>query len=180
MIEGVTLVRPERPNDMSVVRELNDQAFGRPDEGRLVDAVRQRNEPTISLVAVDGNDAAAADSRVIGHLLFSQVTIESPTATVTAIGLGPIAVRPDRQRSGVGIELIRHGLERCREAGYTIVVVLGHPSYYPRFGFSWARIRGIHWEHEVPGDPFMVMELKPGALEGVTGTARYLPEFMSM
>ena len=89
MIEGVTLVRPERPNDMSVVRELNDQAFGRPDEGRLVDAVRQRNEPTISLVAVDGNDAAAADSRVIGHLLFSQVTIESPTATVTAIGLGP-------------------------------------------------------------------------------------------
>ena len=107
MIVGVTLIRPERPSDMGVVRELNDQAFGRPDEGRLVDAVRQRTAPTISLVAVDENDAAAADARVIGHLLFSQVTIESPTATVTAIGLGPIAVRPDRQRSGVGTELIR-------------------------------------------------------------------------
>ena len=179
MIEDVTLIRPEQPDDVGIVRELNDQAFGRPDEGRLVDAVRKRTEPTISLVAVDEN-AADADARVIGHVLFSQVTIESPRATVTAIGLGPIAVRPDRQRSGIGTELIQHGLQRCREAGYPIAVVLGHPSYYPRFGFSLARTRGIHWEHEVPGDPFMVMELKPGALEGVTGTARYLPEFMSM
>ena len=127
----------------------------------------------ISLVAAEGG-------QVVGHVLFSPVSIESSQRTYHAVGLGPIAIVPEFQKKGIGGQLIEHGLEACREAGYAVAVVLGHPSYYPRFGFTLARERGIHWEHEVPGDPFMVMELTPGALRGCHGTARYLPEFMSV
>ena len=110
----------------------------------------------------------------------SPVSIESSQQTHRAVGLGPMAVRPDFQGQGIGRQLIEEGLQVCRRAGYEIVVVLGHPSYYPRFGFMLARAQGIHWEQEVPGDAFMVTELKPGALQGCQGTARYLPEFMSL
>ncbi len=166
-------IRPERTQDIPAVSELNQRAFGRLEEGRLVDLVRRRDEPVISLVAVDSD-------QVVGHILFSPVSIESSQQTHRAVGLGPMAVRPDFQRQGIGRQLIEEGLQVCRQAGYEIVVVLGHPSYYPRFGFMLAREQGIHWEQEVPGDPFMVMELKPGALQGCQGTARYLPEFMSL
>ena len=124
-----------------------------------MDLVRRRDEPVISLVAVDSD-------QVVGHILFSPVSIESSQQTHRAVGIGR--------------QLIQEGLQVCRQAGYEIVVVLGHPSYYPRFGFMLAREQGIHWEQEVPGDAFMVMELKPGALQGCQGTARYLPEFMSL
>ena len=164
-------IQPERTKDIPAVRELNQRAFGRSDEGRLVDLVRQRDEPVISLVAVESD-------HVVGHILFSPVSIESSQQTHRAVGLGPMAVRPDSQRQGISRQLIEKGLQVCREAGYEIVVVLGHPSYYPRFGFTLAREHGIHWEQEVPGDAFMVMELKPGALQECQGTARYLPEFM--
>ncbi len=174
-------IRIEEPGDVETIRELHLKAFGRPDEGRIVDAVRRRTEPTFSLVAVDrtAESGGQTRSRVIGHVLFSPVQIESPGRMVAAIGLGPMVVHPDYQRKGVGTRLVQEGLETCKEAEYTIAVVLGHPTYYPRFGFGLASTRGIHWEHEMPGDPFMVMELRPGALTGVTGTARYLPEFMS-
>lgn len=171
----VVLIRREEPDDVPIVREVNRRAFGRPDEGRLVDVVRQRREPTISLVAVDPDV-----ERIVGHILFSPVTIESEEQSRTAIGLGPVAVEPGSQRSGVGTQLIERGLELCREAEYGIAVVLGHPNYYSRFGFVIAHAHGIHWEHEMPGDPFMVIELSPGALEGVKGRVRYLPEFMSL
>ena len=169
----MAVIRPEQPVDIPIIRVLNEQASGRPDEGKIIDAVRQRDEPIISLVAVE-------DDQIVGHILFSPVTIQSPTATHQAGGLGPVAVRPDHQRRGIGGHLIKHGLRECREAGYGVVVVLGHPSYYARFGFGMASARGIHWKQEVPGDPFMVLELAPGALEGCTGVARYLPEFMSL
>jgi putative acetyltransferase len=166
-------VRPERTEDFSAIHAVNRLAFGRDEEARLVDLVRQREEPVISLVAVE-------DDRIIGHILFSPVSIASPGASRRAVGLGPMAVHPDFQKRGVGRELIEAGLEACRKAGYEIVVVLGHPSFYPRFGFTLARARRIHMDQEVPGDAFMVMELRPGALEGCEGTVRYLPEFMSV
>ena len=166
-------IRPEQPEESVQVRAVNALAFGSDDEGRLVDAVRQREESLISLVAVDGDT-------VVGHILFSPVTIATPEGEYQTVGLGPMSVHPDFQRQGVGGSLIRRGLEACRAAGYGVVVVLGHPSYYPRFGFTRAGTHGIHWEQEVPGDAFMVMELTPGALEGCSGVARYLPEFMTM
>ena len=94
-----------------------------------------------------------------------------------ALALGPIAVRPERQRQGIGAALIRHALEEARRLGYTVVVLIGHPDYYPRFGFGPARARGLECAWPVPDEVFMVRELVPGTLAGVRGTVRYAPAF---
>ena len=91
-----------------------------------------------------------------------------------------MAVDPDYERRGIGGRLVVQGLELCRASGYRIAVVLGHPTYYPRFGFVPARLHGIRFALDVPDDAFMVMELEPGALDGCTGVARYAAEFMSL
>ena len=174
-------IRSEEPPDISFVRALHRKAFGRPAEGQLVDVVRAGAETTFCLVAVDDADPQAPRSGggVVAHVLFCPVSIQSPKSC-KLIGLGPMAVDPDHQRVGLGRRLIEEGLVRCRAAGYDGVVVLGHPAYYPKFGFVLAVTSGIHLEHEVPGDPFMVLELTPQALDGVTGVVRYLPEFLSL
>ena len=172
MWPGLT-IRPERSADVAAIRAVNERAFGQPDEAALVDAVRARGERRISLVAVDG-------ARLVGHILFTPVTIGEPDQVHEAAGLAPLAVDPDHQRRGIGSRLVARGLDRCRECGYRIAVVLGHPAYYPRFGFVPARRHGIRFELDVPDDVFMVIELEPGALDGCTGVARYAPEFMSL
>jgi putative acetyltransferase len=91
-----------------------------------------------------------------------------------------MAVRPALQRRGIGSALVREGLARCRAAGHRIAVVLGHPEYYPRFGFSPGAPRGIRSTWEVPDDVFMVLELVPGALDGVAGIVHYRPEFAEL
>ena len=167
----VTL-RPERPTDVAAIRAVNERAFGQSDEAALVDAVRARGERSISLVAVDGE-------RLVGHILFTPVTIQGPDRVCEAVGLAPMAVDPGHQRRGIGSRLVAQGLDRCREAGYRIAVVLGHPAYYPRFGFVPARRHGIRFELDVPDEAFMVTELAPGSLGGCTGVACYVKEFMS-
>ena len=166
-------VRPERPEDIPRIRLVNERAFGQPDEAALVDDVRARGGRMISLVAVDGG-------RLVGHILFTPVTISAPDRVHEAVGLAPMAVDPDCQRRGIGSRLVAQGLDRCREAGYRIAVVLGHPTYYPRFGFVPAGLHGIRFELDVPDEAFMVIELQPGALQGCSGVARYLPEFMKL
>ena len=166
-------VRPERPEDIPRIRLVNERAFGQPDEAALVDDVRARGGRMISLVAVDGG-------RLVGHILFTPVTISAPDRVHEAVGLAPMAVDPDCQRRGIGSRLVAQGLDRCREAGYRIAVVLGHPTYYPRFGFVPAGLHGIRFELDVPDEAFMVIELQPGALQGCSGVARYLPEFMQL
>ena len=170
--QGMSTIRPERPEDVPLVRAVNERAFGQPDEAALVDAVRARGERRISLVAVDGE-------RLVGHILFTPVTIRAPDRVRDAAGLAPMAVDPDYQRRGIGSRLVTRGLELCRASGYRSVVVLGHPTYYPRFGFVPARLHGIRFELDVPDDAFMVLELEPGALDGCAGVARYVREFMS-
>ena len=165
-------IRPERPADVPAIRTVNERAFGQPDEAALVDAIRTRGERSISLVAVDG-------ARLVGHILFTPVTIREPDRVHEAAGLAPLAVDPDHQRRGIGSRLVARGLDRCRESGFRIAVVLGHPTYYPRFGFVPARLHGIRFALDVPGDTFMVTELVPGALDGCTGVVRYAHEFMS-
>lgn len=164
------IVRHERVEDTEAVWRLNHDAFGRPDEGNLIDALRKRGAIICSLVA-------ELEGKIAGHVLFSPVTIDTGNREITAAGLGPVGVLPAYQRKGIGEKLIESGLATCRDRGHGIAVVLGHPSYYPRFGFRPSRPLGIRWEHDAPEEAFMVMELRPGALKGVEGIVRYQPEF---
>jgi putative acetyltransferase len=168
----VTL-RTELPADHAGVRRVNELAFGQPGEADVVDALRAAGAATLSLVAVDGD-------RVVGHILFSPVTVASPSGDFTALGLAPMAVLPELHRRGVGSRLVRAGLDELRRAGHEVVVVLGHPGYYPRFGFERASARGIRWEHDAPDEAFLVLELRPGALRGRGGVVRYRPELDSV
>jgi putative acetyltransferase len=166
----MVVIRQEKPEDIAAIRHVNEQAFGRPAEADLVDALRTRGKVTLSLVAVQ-------DDRVVGHILFSPVMIESEGKVFAAVGLAPMAVLPELQRQGIGSLLVKRGLELCREAGHECVVVLGHPEYYPRFGFVPASKYGIKCEYDVPDAVFMAIELREGALQGRAGTAKYQPEF---
>jgi putative acetyltransferase len=167
---GVT-VRPERANDRAAVRRVNEAAFGQPDEADLVDAVRSAPE-AISLVA-------ESDDAVIGHILFTRVTIEAAGRQAEAMGLAPMAVLPEWQRRGVGTALVKAGLAACAASGHEIIVVVGHPSYYPRFGFVPGYSKGMRYDVDVPDEAFMVLELRRGALERVAGVVKYRPEFRS-
>jgi putative acetyltransferase len=164
------VVRCEEPGDVPAVHRVNALAFERPNEARLVDALREAARPCISLVAVDGE-------RVVGHILFAPVAVESPSGTWTALGLAPMAVLPEYQRRGIGSRLVREGLAACARQGHLVVVVLGHPTYYPRFGFVRAATKGLRCEYPVPDEAFMVAELLPAALAGRTGLVKYRPEF---
>jgi putative acetyltransferase len=161
-------IRREELRDVGEIRETNEQAFGAPLEARLVDALRGSPD-SISLVAT-------MDDRVIGHILFTPITIHPPAA-VRVAGLAPMSVRPTYQRQGVGGQLLRAGLEECRQCGYAAVVLVGHPEYYPRFGFVPGHTKGLQCEFSVPKEAFMVLELDAGALSGISGVVRYRPEF---
>ena len=163
-------IRPETPKDIDSIRYVNEQAFGRIEEGAVVDKLRKRNALTISLVAT-------RDDRVVGHIAFSPVVIESQCSSFEAVALAPLAVLPTHQREGIGSQLVRYGLEECRRLGHEVVVVLGHADYYPRFGFVPAKQRGIDCEFEVADEAWMVIELKEGVLAGKRGTVKYQPEF---
>lgn len=167
-------IRAERAGDEAAVRRVNELAFGRAEEAALVDALRAAARPHVSLVAVDGG-------RVVGHVFFSPVSLETEggpeDSSFAAMGLAPMAVLPGHQRRGVGSELVRAGLDECRRAGRDVVVVLGHPEYYPRFGFRPAGRAGLRCEYPVPDDTFMVVELRPGALAGRRGLVKYHPAF---
>jgi putative acetyltransferase len=170
------IVRDEAEADWPAVRQLNELAFGRPQEAALVDALRAAAHPHVSLVAVENVE-------VVGHIFFSPISIEpdesvsTTTATTTAMGLAPMAALPQYQNRGIGSQLVREGLQACRRLGCEVVVVLGHPEYYPRFGFVPASGKGLRSEYDVPDEVFMVTELVPGALRGVRGLVKYHPEF---
>ena len=162
-------IRSETPEDYAAVYRVNTLAFERESEAVLVDKLRVAYSH-ISLVAVK-------DGQIVGHIFFSPVSVESEDANFMALGLAPMAVLPEYQNQGIGSQLIRHGLKECESQGHNVVFVLGHPNYYPRFGFSPAKAKGIGCEYPVPDEVFMVAELKPKALGGRTGLVRYKPEF---
>ena len=162
-------VRFEQPSDATRVREVNEQAFDSQIEARIVESLRGAPD-CISLVATK-NDL------VIGHILFTPVSLEPPVGFRVA-GLGPMSVRPEDQRAGVGGQLVRAGLEACRQRGYSAVVVVGHPEYYPRFGFEPAHTRGLTLrDFDVPEDVFMVIELDAAVRDRLKGAVRYRSEF---
>ena len=164
------VIRTETPGDHGSIRRVNELAFGRSNEANLVDALREKAHPHISLAAV-------LNDEVVGHIFFSPVTIESEQEAFAAMGLAPLAVLPDHQRQGIGSLLVGEGLKECMRIGHEAVVVLGHAGYYPRFGFTPASSKGLRSEYDVPDDVFMVTELRPDALGGRRGLVRYHPEF---
>ena len=150
---------------------MNLAAFDTSLEADLVDALRRRAKGVASLVAEN-------DGEILGHIMFSRASlVGEPDASLAA--LAPMAVIPALQRQGIGSLLVRSGLEECRELGHEAVVVVGHPTYYPRFGFAPASQFGIRCEYDVPPQAFMVFELRPGSLSGKSGTVRYDEAFGS-
>ena len=158
------IVRVETDADHSAIRHVNEAAFGTSEEADLVDALRTQGVVLASVVA-------ELEGEVVGHILFSRMSIENGTTAIPAVALAPMAVAPHHQRQGIGGRLIRHGLATLRRLDERIVLVVGHPTYYPRFGFSSERARSL--EHPFPAEAFMALELTPGALEGIRGSVRY-------
>ena len=157
-------IRNERPEKSPAIQQVHTKAFGGSAEAKLVRLITERKKALISLVAV-------SDESVVGHILFSRVTIDNAPAAFNGVGLAPLAVLPKLQRRGIGSKLIREGLERCKQAGYDAVVVLGDPAYYSRFGFVRATDFGLQNEYGVH-DEFMVLPLRRGALDGVSGMVK--------
>jgi putative acetyltransferase len=161
------IIRHETASDLEAVFHVEREAFEREEEARLVDLLRTNGKALLSLVAEQ-------DGEVIGHVLFSPMTIEGKESH-PAVCLGPIAVLPAHQRQGIGGKLIEAGLAELRAAGHRAVFLQGHPTYYPRFGFRPAREFDVHLDED--RDAFMIMELYPGALDGASGWVRYAEEF---
>jgi putative acetyltransferase len=163
----VARIRAETPADIASVRAVNLAAFPGPEEADLVDRLRADGDVVVSLVATAGGAA-------VGHVLFSRLPIETAGGIVAGAALAPVAVLPERQRQGIGGALVREGLRRCRAAGIAAAVVLGHPGYYPRFGFSAAAAHRLRAPFS--GEAFMALALAPGALDA-PGTLRYARAF---
>jgi putative acetyltransferase len=162
-------IRSERAEDSAAIQEVHAQAFGGPAEAKLVYLITERKKALIALVAL-------SDARVVGHVLFSLVTVAHAPKAFKAVGLAPIAILPEFQKQGIGSQLIREGLKCCNHAGYDAVVLLGDPGYYSRFGFTRAADFGLDNEYGVY-DEFMVLSLRDRALDGIAGMVKYLPEF---
>ena len=165
-------IRVENTHDAPDIARVHRLAFGRQHEARLVERLREGGWARVSLVAqLDGQ----LEGPIVGHVLFSDLPIVTPAGSIAALALAPLAVLPEHQSQGIGSELLRRGLDRCREQGHTIVIVLGHPRYYSRFGFSPELARRL--ESRYAGESFMALELIPGALARVSGRVEYPPPF---
>ena len=172
MIEKM-IIRDEQINDIDVIKEINDLAFKSDAEGQLIDRLRGEKIDLISLVAEE-------NAQVLGHILFSPASIHDKEKSTKIIGLAPMAVHPSFQRKGIGSALIKEGLNRCIKKGYGAIVVLGHPEYYPKFGFVPSVKYNISSEYDVPEEVFMILELRKDFLKGISGKAKYHPAFNEM
>jgi putative acetyltransferase len=163
-------IRPETPADIPAIHAVNEAAFDGPAEAEAADALRSNGKVILSLVAV-------LESDIVGHVMFSPATITTNTGTAVQALLGPIGVRPDLQRRGIGSALVKAGLSECLRLGYGSVFLLGDPAYYGRFGFKPAKSFGVRFVRPLTNeDAFQAIELQPGALDDISGVARHEPE----
>ncbi|MGI9431250.1 MAG: GNAT family N-acetyltransferase [Myxococcota bacterium] len=170
VLSAAAVVRPEEAGDQEAVFRLVERAFGSRGEAELVTALRSLR-PSVSLVA-------EWQGEIVGHAFFSPVTVRGAAGeSWPALALGPLAVVPERQRLGIGGLLTRAGIEACRGLGATRLFVLGHPEYYPQFGFEPAAPRGLHYRSEAFDDAFFALELVEGALRGLAGNVEYASAF---
>ena len=166
------MIRPETISDYPAIKAINDLAFGHSNEGILVEKLRNTPDfiPDMSMVAESGD-------KIIGHILFYPVKINDGDMAHTSLALAPMSVHPAYQRGGVGKALVKEGLKRARDLGFSSVIVLGHPEYYPRFGFKPASAFGIKTPFKVPENIFLAIELVDGALKNVKGVVEYPKPF---
>ena len=167
------LTRPENAADIGAIRLVNATAFPTDSEAGLVDVLREKASPLVSLVATSEKDA------VVGHIMFSPVKLDTDVR-LNIMGLAPMAVLPGCQRLGIGSLLVRAGLDACRQIGVGAVAVLGHPEYYPKFGFRPSTEYDIISEYDVPKEVFMMIELEANYLDGASGTIQFHPAFKDL
>ena len=167
-----TKISIEQPIYYDAIDEINNLAFGQPQETGLIRSLRKLNDyiPELSLIAFNDDDA-------IGHILFFPIVIISDDREFQTLSLAPMAVVPEYQNKGMGGELVRHGLSQANKLGFNSVLVLGHPNYYPRFGFEKAGKWNIKCPWEAPDEAWMAIELKAGALVGKAGMAVFPKEY---
>ena len=166
------IIRPETPGDYPGAAAVNVAAFNEENEAQLIGLIRQSElyVPELALVAVE-------DEHVVGYVMFSYMTLETPTGEVRILDLAPLAVHPDFQNRGVGTALTEHGLDLIEALGEPLVLVEGIPSYYPRFGFERASLHGITPPSpKIPDEAFMV-KLLPNYDRSLRGQVRYPPAF---
>ena len=162
------VIRAVHPADTEAIAALNRAAFGGEEEVDIVERLRRDGLVAVELVA-------KRDGTISGHILLSWLPVTMDGRVVRALALAPMAVRPGLQKQGIGGRLIVAALGEARAMGTQAVIVLGHPDYYPRFGFSAALARNL--ASPFSGEAFMALELVPGALAGRQGSVRYPPAF---
>ena len=171
LIREKMTIRQEKPEDIDEIHALNELAFGQPLEADIIDTIRNNCEEILSLIAIEGG-------KIAGHILFSPAVIKGPDGESRGMGLAPMAVSPERQRKGIGTLLVRTGIEQLKKAQCPFIIVLGHPEYYPRFGFERASLYGVtcQWEG-IPDEAFMILWLDRSKAAAVSSRATYRDEF---
>lgn len=162
-------IRAEQPGDITAVRDLHQRAFGQDQEANIVAALRANGAALLSLVAT-------FHGRVVGHIVYSPLLV----GDVVGAALGPMAVLPEHQCQGIGSSLVEAGTGQLTHQGYPFIVVVGHSTFYPRFGFTPASTYGITCKWDVPDDVFMVLVLDEAKMSGVVGVAKYRAEFSTV
>ncbi|HKZ56994.1 MAG TPA: N-acetyltransferase [Thermodesulfovibrionales bacterium] len=165
------IIRQEKPEDIDDIHALNELAFGQPQEANIIDKLRINCDNLLSLVAIE-------NEKVVGYILFSPVEIEGQHGIIRGMGLAPMAVLPEMQHKGIGTQLVKSGIENLREVQCPFIIVLGHPKYYPRFGFERASLYGIKCQWEgIPDDAFMILWLDKSKMNRVSELTKYRDEF---
>ncbi|NLY46662.1 MAG: N-acetyltransferase [Tissierella sp.] len=169
------IIRTESKSDYNQVFKVNYEAFrNREDEPKLVEKIRNSEKfiPELSIVAEENN-------QILGHILLSKADVIEEDINHEVIVLAPIAVKPEFQNKGIGSLLIQEGLKRCKNLGYGLVLLIGHPTYYPKFGFKPARQYGLELKQfNVTDEVFMVCEVIKGELDRIKGELRYPETFL--
>lgn len=168
-------IRQERESDYESTERVVQTAFAATEQGvqnehKLVSRIRKLDIfiPELSLVAADEDN-----NTILGHILLSKVFIGHGNQKTRSLALAPVSVLPDCQNKGIGKSLILKALEKAKELGFQSAIVLGHPEYYPKFGFRQSSRWQIKAPFEVPEEALMVIELQEGSLDNASGVIEY-------